>query len=48
MMLLMMMMMMTVVTGQLQEAAELFSRYSRLTSDSQAHVHAVDSCTLYR
>jgi len=46
--LLLMMMMMMMITGQLQEAAELFSRYNRLTNDSKAHVHAVDSCTVYR
>ena len=52
MMMMMMMMMMVVVvvvmTGELEEAAELFTRYSQLSNDSKARVHAVDSCTLYR
>ena len=52
MMMMMMMMMMVVVvvvmTGELEEAAELFTRYSQLSNDSKARGHAVDSCTLYR
>jgi len=45
---MMMMMMMMIQTGRLQESAEMFTRYTRLTNDSEAHVNVVDSCTLYR
>ena len=43
-----MMMMLMMMTGQLQEAAELFIRYNRLANDSKAHVYTVDLCTSFR
>lgn len=39
---------MVTTTGQLEESAEWFRRYTRLKNDPQARVTAVDSCTLYR